>query len=176
MDFPFNNLRSKSIQNISASTSTSRGQWEWVILHFIPNFETKKGHEWLFFCCRWFFSHKHTHTHTHKCQSRNIASTFWSVMFEKLLPAWQRAAAIPQPLSLSVFCLSATVPLHLSAALASPATDPGGSSLEQWWTQVVRESVYMAETRALSWGSCSGLEGLSSPHRSALSCFWSCVN
>lgn len=37
------------------------------------------------------------------------------------------------------------------------------------------ECVYEAEARTLSWGCDGGPEGLSSSHRSALSCFWTPV-
>lgn len=84
----------------------------------------------------------HLPFHMHARRGKNIAATFWSVIFEKWLPAWHRAAPRPHPsapyLLGPAFCLSAAVPLHLSAAPASPSAGPSSSSRERWRTQVVR--------------------------------------
>lgn len=124
------------------------------------------------------------HTHTQKQKKKNkkeeeIAATFWSVIFEKWLPAWHRAAPTSHsPLSLwpcVLFICDRSSPFIGCSGFPVtriPAARLRSSDGHRW----SEKSVHAAQTTTLSRRSRTGLEGLSSPHRSALSCFWSCVN
>lgn len=120
-----------------------------------------------------------TFTRTQKQKKKRKKATFWSVMFEKWLPAWHRAAPTSHSplISLALRFVYLRPFLFIYRLLwlprrRIPAARLRSADGHRWW----EKSVHAAQTTALSRSSRTGLEGLSSPHRSALSCFWSCVN